>query len=103
MAITDTITLSRFRDYFNQSDQYKNNFSYEGLKALYDYLWDLSEDIGNDIEMDYIGFSCDYSEYEDFKHFQEDYKDIGNMEDLEQQTTVIKFNNNKSFIINCNF
>ena len=103
MAITDTITLSRFRDYFFQSDQYKNNFSYEGLKALYDYLCDLSEDMGNDIEMDYIGFSCDYSEYEDFKQFQEDYKDIGNMEDLEQQTTVIKFNNNRSFIINCNF
>ena len=71
MAITDTITLSRFRDYFFQSDQYKDCFSYEGLEYL----------------------------YEDFKHLQEDYKDIGNMEDLEQQTTVIKFNNNRSFII----
>tara|TARA_R100000808_G_C2140183_1_gene147996 strand:+ start:745 stop:1050 length:306 start_codon:yes stop_codon:yes gene_type:complete len=98
MAITDTITLSRFRDYFNQSDQYKNNFSYEGLKALYDYLWDLSEDRGEDIEMDYVAFACEFAEYEDFKHFQEDYKDIGNMDDLEQQTEVIKINDS-SFII----
>jgi|TARA_R110002020_G_scaffold35039_1_gene106015 hypothetical protein len=98
MAITDTITLSKFRDYFFQSDQYKNSFSYEGLRALYNYLWDLSEDMGEDIEMDYVAFSCEYSEYEDFKHFQEDYKDIGNMGDLEQQTEVIKINDS-SFII----
>ena len=98
MAITDTITLSKFRDYFFQSDLYKNNFSSEGLRALYNYLWDFSEDIGNDIEMDYIAFSCDFNEYEDFKHFQEDYKDIGNMDDLEQQTEVIKINDS-SFII----
>ena len=99
MAITDTITLSRFRDCFFQSDQYKDCFSYEGLEYLYNYLWDLSEDTGKDIDMDYVAFACEYAEYEDFKHFQEDYKDIGNMEDLEQQTTVIKFNNNRSFII----
>ena len=98
MAITDTITLSRFRDYFFQTDQYKNNFSYEGLSALYDHLWNLSEDIGVDIEMDYVAFSCEFSEYEDFKHFQEDYKDIGNMDDLEQQTHVIKIHDS-SFII----
>ena len=98
MAITDTITLSRFRDYFFQSDQYRNSFSYEGLKALYDYLWDLSEDRGEDIEMDYVAFACEFAEYEDFKHFQEDYKDIGNMNDLEQQTEVIKINDS-SFII----
>ena len=99
MAITDTITLSRFRDYFFQSDQYKNNFTYEGLSALYDHLWDLSEDMGTDIEMDYVVFSCEYSEYEDFKHFQEDYKDIENMEDLENQTTVIKIPHSLGFII----
>ena len=98
MAITETITLSRFRDYFYQSDQYKNNFSYEGLRALYNYIWDLSEDIDVNIEMDYVAFSCEFSEYEDFKHFQEDYKDIGNMDDLEQQTEVIKINDS-SFII----
>tara|TARA_R100001443_G_scaffold98381_1_gene105395 strand:- start:252 stop:560 length:309 start_codon:yes stop_codon:yes gene_type:complete len=99
MAITDTITLSKFRDYFIQSDQYSDNFSYKGLKALYDYLWDYSEDTGKDIEMDYVAFSCEFIEYEDFKHFQEDYKDIGNLDDLEQQTEVIKLPNSLGFII----
>ena len=100
MAITDTITLSRFRDYFFQSDQYKNSFSYEGLTALYDYLWDLSEDMGEDIEMDYIAFACEYSEYEDFKHFQEDHKNFeGTWVDLQEETTVIKIPHSLGFII----
>ena len=101
MAITDTITLSRFRDYFYQSDQYKDSFSCEGLEALYNYLWDFSEEMGKDIEMDYVSFSCEFSEYEDFKHFEEDYKPstIGNMDDLEQQTEVIKIPHSLGFII----
>ena len=99
MAITETISLSRFRDYFFGSDQYKNNFTYEGLEALYNYLWEYSQDINMDIEMDYVSFACEFSEYEDFKHFQEDYKDIGNMDDLEYQTTVIKIPNSLGFII----
>ena len=49
--------------------------------------------------MDYVSFACDFTEYEDFKHFQEDYKDIGNMEDLEHQTTVLKIPNSLGFII----
>ena len=99
MAIIDTISLSRFRDYFYMSDQYKNCFTYEGLEVLYNHLWDTSEDIKMDIEMDYVSFACDFTEYEDFKHFQEDYKDIGNMDDLEQQTEVIKIPNSLGFII----
>ena len=99
MAITDTITLSRFRDYFFQSDQYKNSFSYEGLRALYDYLWDLSEDMGKDIEMDYIAFACEFVEYEDFKHFQQDYKYNGDIVDLEFETDFIKIPNSMGFII----
>ena len=30
--------------------------------------------------MEYKALRCDFTEYEDFKHFQEDYKDIGNMD-----------------------
>jgi hypothetical protein len=99
MAITKTISLSTFRDYFFGSDQYKNNFTSEGLEVLYNYIWDYSEEVGKDIEMDYIGFACEFSEYEDFKHFQEDYKHIGNMEDLEYQTTVLRIPNSLGFII----
>ena len=61
MAIKQTVTESDFRDAFQaiRSD----NFSYEGLTALYEYLWDLSEDIGEDIELDVIALCCDFTEY----------------------------------------
>ena len=98
MAITDTITLSMFRDYFYKSDQYNNVFSYKGLEKLYNYLWELSEDIGEDIEMDIVAFSCDYAEYNSIKDFQEDYgKEYKTIKDIEEQTTVIKLKNNFSY------
>lgn len=38
------------------------NFSYSGLKALYDYLTELEDDIGEPIELDVIAICCDFSE-----------------------------------------
>lgn len=61
--IKETTGQYQFIDAFRSSNTYKNNFSYEGLKALYDYLWDLSEDIGEDIELDVVAICCDYVEY----------------------------------------
>ena len=40
-----------------------DNFSYAGLKALYDYLLQYEEDAGEEIELDVIALCCDYSEY----------------------------------------
>ena len=100
MAIIDTINLSTFRDYFLRSEQYKNNFSYEGLEALYNYLEEYSEDLGEDIEMDVIGFSCDYVEYNDIQEFQKDYgKEYKTIEDIELYTQVIKIKDKTSFIV----
>ena len=100
MAIVDTITLSMFRDYFLRSEQYKNNFSYEGLEALYNYLEEYSEDLGEDIEMDVGAFSCDYSEYNDIQEFQKDYgKEYKTIEDIELYTQVIKIKDKTSFIV----
>ena len=100
MAITDTITLAMFRDYFYRSEQYKKNFSYEGLESLYNYLWEYSEVTGENIEMDIVAFSCDYSEYNDIQEFQKDYgEEYKTIEDIEQQTTVIKIKDKTSFII----
>ena len=34
----DTMTVFSFCEWFRQSENRKNQFSFEGLKALYDYL-----------------------------------------------------------------
>jgi len=62
MAIKTTVNFSDFCDSF--SDTYKNNFTYEGKRALFDYLEEYSEEAGEDIELDTIALCCEYSEYE---------------------------------------
>jgi hypothetical protein len=60
MAIIETITETQFIQAFRR--QRPDNFSYEGLRQLYNFLYDLSEDTGQPIELDVIALCCDYSE-----------------------------------------
>jgi len=81
----------------------ENQFSYEGKKALFDYLNDLSEDLGEPIELDVIGICCDFTEYDNLKQFIDDYsytigEDINDMEDIRNYTIVIPIDS-QSFII----
>ena len=100
MAIISTVSQSQFIDAFMNNEMRKDQFSYYGLKALYSYLWDYSEQrLDYHVEFDVVALCCDFREYEDFRHLQEDYKDIGNMDDLEYQTTVIQIPNSLGFII----
>jgi hypothetical protein len=52
-----TINVSDFRDAFRACGR-KDQFSYEGLGALFDYL----EDAAPAYELDVIALCCDYSE-----------------------------------------
>ncbi len=92
-----TVSLSDFRDAFQVR---KENFSYEGLEALFNYLESYEEDTGEEIELDVIALCCDYTEYENLAEFQKDYntEDYQTIEDIEEATTVIKIDY-ESFII----
>jgi hypothetical protein len=60
--IVDTITsVYQFRDAFAQANR-QNQFSYEGLEVLFDYLEELSDSIGEPYELDVIALCCDYAE-----------------------------------------
>ena len=56
-----------------RSDNYKNNFSYEGLHALFEYLEDYEDDIGEEIEFDMVAICCQYSEYDNLDDFNASY------------------------------
>lgn len=61
----------------------KDNFTYEGLGLLFDYLEQYEEETGQEIELDVIALCCDYSE-EDTHIIARDYKiDIEGMDDDE--------------------
>lgn len=97
-----TISLYDFEDAFNNSDTYKNNFSYEGKKALFEYLENYEEDTGEDIELDIVALCCDYTEYDSFEELQKQYPNIKDFEELNENTQVIEVDNamkTDSFII----
>jgi hypothetical protein len=83
-----TINEYDFRRAFEQLRP--DQFSYQGLGALFDYFEELEDGIGEEIELDVIGICCEYTEYEELSEFQEEYgKEYKTIEDIEDRTTVI--------------
>jgi hypothetical protein len=73
-------------------------FSYEGLKALYEYLEEY-ETGEQQIELDVISLCCEYAEYKSLEEFQEDYnQDYKSLGDIMDRTQVIMIDDT-SFII----
>lgn len=56
-----TLTFCGFRDTFRAYDRIEN-FSYEGSKALFEYLEQYEEDTGEELELDVIALCCEYTE-----------------------------------------
>ena len=94
------VTEDSFRNTFLTSD-YKNNFSYDGLTALYDYFSELEDELGEPIEFDLVAIAGEYSELT-IKDLRDNYsidKDIDVIEYLQENTIVIEIENSDSVII----
>lgn len=50
-----------------------HNFGYNGWKAIGEYLENLSDDIGEPIEVDIVGICCDYSKADSAEEWWQDY------------------------------
>ncbi len=58
--IIQTVNFSMFRDAFQAVRP--DNFNYDGQKALYEYLENLSDDMGEPVELDVIALCCDWQQ-----------------------------------------
>lgn len=74
MAITQEITRTQFTDIL-LADEYAS-WSYKGAHALYDWLYDLSDGMGEDIDLDHVALRCEWSE--------------SNIDDLAEQYSNLK-------------
>lgn len=81
-----TINKYSFIDAFRKSDTYKNNFSYEWLTALFEYLDEY------EIEFDMVAICCDYNEISIDKIEQE--TGCESLNDLQDNTQVIEVDDN---------
>ena len=90
-----------FSDFLKEFEEFgrENHFSYEGKKALYDYLNELSDDIGEPIELDIIALCCEFTEYACVEEFKDYYNidSIDSIDDIYDYTIVIRIDN--GFII----
>lgn len=75
-TIDKSLFESRFKDYGRVGPN--KNFSYRGLDVLFEYLEDLEQDLGEQIELDVIALCCDYREltlselWSDYEHLLQD-------------------------------
>ena len=67
------------------------NFSYQGLQALFAYLENYETETDTPVELDVIAICCDYSEYQNLDALLAEYdiSDVENLEQLRDYTTVI--------------
>ncbi len=61
MALVQTLSFPSFRDMFIAANR-EDTFTDEGLEVLYDYLDNLSDETGKDIEIDVVGLCSEYDE-----------------------------------------
>ena len=93
-----TINFTDFVQAFHNHNRF-DNFGYDGLTALFDYLEEYEQSTGEDLELDVIALCCDFTLYENLKDFHEDYgDDYETMADIESTTLVIPVDD-ESFII----
>lgn len=65
-----SVSLYEFRDAFMRLRP--ANFSYSGLDVLFEYLEQLENDTGDEIELDVIAFCCEYAE-DDYETIKDEY------------------------------
>lgn len=98
VSIDNDCQLQQLFEEYGRGDQFSNL----GFRALYNYLDDLSDDMGEDIHIDVIALCCDYSEYKSVEELYNLYECSYNgtdgepltdpeafMEWLQDRTTVI--------------
>ena len=104
MAIIQTIdNASQFRDQFHRAGR-GDQFSYEALGLIFDYL----NDCGSDVELDVVGICCEFAEghYSDLA--QEYSIDIQDMDESEAKSAIMEYLHDNTSVVGetsdgCNF
>ena len=88
-----TLNKSGFRDAFQDSSR-KNQFSYDALGVIFDYM----EECNPNWELDIIAICCDFTEYESLEDFNKEHEPAESIDDIASRTTLLKINDD-SFVI----
>ncbi|NOR58461.1 MAG: hypothetical protein GQ474_08060 [Sulfurimonas sp.] len=87
-----------FIEAFRQAGR-EDNFSAEGLQALFEWFEQYEEDCDTEIELDVVAICCEFTEYLNLEIFQSDYGEDMTMGDVHDNTLVIMIDDDEHFII----
>ena len=92
-----TINRCDFHDAFRNMDRL-DNFSYDAINALFDYIEEYEESCGSTIELDVIALCCEYNE-DSIKNVLENYN-LNSLDELKDHTQVI-WHDNENVLYQC--
>lgn len=85
-----SVNFNDFIDAFKAYDRY-DQFGYEALRIVFDYLENYEEETGQEIELDVISICCDYSA-ENYTDIASNYSiDLEGLDDDEVKDAVIEY------------
>ena len=93
MAIKTTVTENVFIDTLLTDDF--ASWTREEAVALYNYYEDLSEDCGEDIELDRVALRCEWETAINIDEVIDIYSEVNDLEDLANHTQVIELDNGR--------
>ena len=73
-------------------------FTNAGLHALFEYIEEMEDGAGTEMELDVVALCCDFAEFSSLEELQEEYSDIEGIDDLRDRTTVIEFGDGQLII-----
>jgi hypothetical protein len=92
-----TISLYDFRDAFYQANR-GTQFSYDGLKVLFEYLEEYEDSTGSEVELDVIGLCCEFSE-STLEEIAENYGyNLKGDDDDEKRENLIEWLNDRTLV-----
>jgi hypothetical protein len=92
-----TISLYDFRDAFYQANR-GTQFSYDGLRVLFEYLEEYEKDTGSEVELDVIGLCCDFNE-STLEEIARDYGyNLKGDDDDEKRENLIEWLNDRTLV-----
>lgn len=89
-----TVNFNDFCDAFRYMNRYEN-FSYDGKKALFDYLENYEEQTGQEMELNVIALCCDFTEWDSFEDFKREHNDIETKEEINEHTLFIEIDDDR--------
>ena len=97
MKTTVSVSASTFIDEIVGHEY--NDITREGVQAIYEYLVELEQDCGVEIEMDGRVIRGTYSEYANIEAVMDEYECISSLSDLKEYTQVIEIPNTNRLIV----